>query len=292
MDTLNEYLSSQAEYIASSLYSYALRAKRNRRKNNGNYRCCSYRYHGLQALVHSEDAKLPERILHCYNYNMDKTRIALSQGVKTSLLWERLSKSLWSSSPGSPRLRSTVMGDVIGTESGDCMSCDLLELLGQDQSHKKGFVFKEREKVKKEFPPAITLLRESGGVMPWCIRKECDEDGRLIFKTERVKCYYENMEAQRENGRLTMRLIHHQDNDDDDGWPIEDNDEDEEKNGYDEFEKELAKEFDSSETRKNESGRCWADFRPCVSYGGGGFARDSGSFYLGQTGSAPIAYVM
>lgn len=281
MDTLNEYLSSQAEYIASSLYSYALRAKRCR-KNNG-----YHRYHGLQTLVHSEATKLPQRILHCYN--MDKTRVALSQDVKTSLLWERLSNSLGSSSPG---LHSTVMGDLIGAESGDCMSCDLLELLGQDQSEKKGFVFKEKKKVKKEFPPAITLMRDSGGAMPWCIRKECNEEGRLIFKAERVKCYYENMEAQRENGRLTMRLIHHHVNDDDDGWSIDDVDEEyQEKSGY-EFEEELTKEFDSNETRKTEIGRCWADFRPCVSYSGGGFARDSGSFYLGQPGSAPIAYVM
>ncbi|KAL5076524.1 hypothetical protein RYX36_015508 [Vicia faba] len=285
MDILNEYLSSQAEYIASSLYSYALRAKR--RRNSNGYHCCSYRYHGLQTLIHSEATKLPGRILHCYN--MDKTRIALSQGDKTSLLWERLSKSLWSSSPG----RSSVMGDLIGTESGDCMSYDLLELLSQDQSQKKGFIFKEKKKVEKEFPPAITLLRESGGGMPWCIKKECSEDGRLVFRTERVKCYYENMEAQRENGRLTMRFIHHH-NEDDDGWLVGNFDEDEENNNY-EFEKELTKEFDSNEIRKNEIGRCWADFRPCVSYNGRGFARDSGSFCMDQPSSAPlqpIAYVM
>ena len=285
MDTLNEYLSSKAEHIAISLYNYTLRARRSC-KNNGYY--CYNPYHGLKTIVHSEEENLHKRVLHCYN--MSKTETAPSQVSETcSSLWRRLSKSLWSSSPGSTAIPSTVMGDLIGTESGDYLSCDLIdELLGLGQSQSQRREFKVKKKKKREnkvFPPAITLLRETGGGggMPSCFKKEYGEDGRLILKVGKVKRYYEHMEANRENGRLIMKLIHH------DGWPIDDDEGDEEEEtGFDfefEFENEMVKEREGLE---NESGSCWADLRQCASYGSSGLVRDFEPFYLGRYGSAPL----
>ncbi|XP_045803341.1 protein FANTASTIC FOUR 3-like [Trifolium pratense] len=286
MDILNEYLSSKVEQIASSLYNYTLRAKRS---HNGGHCChCYHCYHGLKTLVHLEEKNIQKRIIHSYNMSKTKTTTMSKDSNMYSSLWERLSKSLWSSSPGSPTLLSTVMGDLIGTESGDCMSCDLTdERLGQSQ--RSGFIVKEKKREKKVFPPAITLLRETGaGGMPSCFKKECGEDGRLILKSENMKCHCEYMEANRENGRLIMRMTHLDDN----GWPIDVEEEEEEEEESDleiEFEKELVKEG-SSDVSKNESGSCWADLRQCASYGNGGFIRAQleGSFYLGLSGSAPL----
>ncbi|KEH34864.1 putative The fantastic four family protein [Medicago truncatula] len=284
MDTLNEYLSSKAEKIATSLYNYTLRARRSC-NNNGYY--CYNPYHGLKTIVHSEEEEnLHKRVLHCYK--VCKTETAPSQDSETcSLLWQRLSKSLWSSSPGSTAIPSTVMGDLIGTESGDYMSCDLIDELlglGQSQSQRREFKVKKKRE-KKVFPAAITLLRETGGGggMSSCFKKEYGEDGRLILKVGKVKRYYEHMEANRENGRLIVKLIHH---DDDDGWPMDDDeeeeDEEEEETGFDfEFENER-------EGLENESGPCWADLRQCASYGSGGLVRDFEPFYLGRYGSAPL----
>ncbi|KAK2442343.1 hypothetical protein QL285_013545 [Trifolium repens] len=207
-----------------------------------------------------------------------------------SSLWERLSKSLWS--PDCPTILSTVMGDLIGTESGDCMSCDLVDEL-RGQSQRREFVFKEKKIEKKVFPPAITLLRETGGGggaggMPSCFKKEYGEDGRLVLKAKNVKHHCKYMEVNRENGRLIIRIIHHDDN----GWPIDverQEEEEEESDLESEFEKELVKEG-NSEMSKNKSGSCWADLRQCASYGNGEFIRGQleGSFYLGLSGSAPL----
>jgi hypothetical protein len=275
MDILNEYLSSKVEEIASSLYNYSLRAKRSR---NGGH--CCHCYHGLKTLVHLEEENVHKRIIHSYNMSKTKTTTTSKDSKINSSLWERLSKSLWSASPDCPTTLSTVMGDLIGTESGDCMSCDLVEEL-RGQSQRSGFIFKEKKIEKKVFPPAITLLR---GGMPWCFKKECGEDGRLVLKVN-VKRHCKYMEANRENGRLIMRIIHQDDN----RWPI-DVVEEEESDLESEFEKELAKEG-SIEVSKNESGSCWADLRQCASYGNGGFIRtqlEEGSFYLGLSCSAPL----
>jgi len=287
MDTLNEYLSSKAEHIATSLYNYTLRARRSC-NNNGYY--CYNPYHGLKTIVHSEEENLHKRVLHCYK--VCKTETAPSQDSETcSLLWKRLSKSLWSSSPGSTAIPSTVMGDLIGTESGDYMSCGLIDELlglGQSQSQRREFKVKKKRE-KKVLPPAITLLRGTGGGrgggLPSCFKKEYGEDGRLILKVGKAKRYYEHMEANRENGRLIMKLIHHAD---DDGRPIDDDEEEEEETGFDfefEFENDLVKEREGLE---NESGSGWADLRQCASYGSGGLVRDFEPFYLGRYGSAPL----
>lgn len=285
MDTLNEYLSTKAEHLASSLYNYMLRSKRRRNSNNNNnngyYYYYNNRYHGLETLIHSEENKLPCTILHCYNISKTKTPSTSKNLIQYSSRLQRLSKSMWSSSPGSPAVRSTVMGDLIGTESGDCMSWDIFEKVGgesesESESESQRRCCRVRKREKKEYPPAITLLRENRG-MPLVFKKECGKDGRLILKTERV--YYEgySVQAHRDNGRVIMTLIHHDHVDDD-------NEEEEVEESGLEFEKEMAEE--NCETGLG-LGLC-GDLRHCVSYAGTGFLRDFESFYLGRPGSLPL----
>ncbi|KAI4337737.1 hypothetical protein L6164_016115 [Bauhinia variegata] len=110
---------------------------------------------------------------------------------------------------------SSVMGDLIGAESGDNMSSNVDELKGPgqvDQSEEADYSKRTRVRYRnamtKKYPPPITLLRQTGslpGRMPWVFKRE-HSDGRLVIRAERYK-RREYLEAHRENGRLIMRLV-------------------------------------------------------------------------------------
>ncbi|KAJ1406804.1 The fantastic four family [Sesbania bispinosa] len=306
------YLSRKVKYITSSIYRYTLSLasklhfpfplKNNPKKQ---YRPGNGYCYGLKNLFPP-----PSRILHCYNI-----------ASKSKPFPPPSSKP-----PSSPAFRTTMMGEVIGTESGDCMNCDAVEdVKGKAEkspaiatSQRRGREYRSG-RTKREFPAPITLMRETGR-MPWIFRREYSEDGRIVIRAEREKVKrHEYVEAYRENGRLTMRLVE-EDNGESVccgkcGWPIpeeeledlEFNEEPEglERVGEDEEEEEVG--FDSEEEFGKEGsesslGRC-GDLRQCVSYAAGELVRDSDSCwkgtgigdandYLGRPGSAPLRPMM
>ncbi|KAL2339861.1 hypothetical protein Fmac_007801 [Flemingia macrophylla] len=141
---------------------------------------------GLKALLHFEQ-KPPFRVLQS------------RKTVETAK--PKLSPPL--SSPWSPLSSVFPVGDVIGTESGDCMITDFEEATAETEPRKVWR--RERRRNKREFPPPpLTLLRETGEVS-WTFKRERSGDGRLtlIVTAERVRCH----EARREDGRLAVRSI-------------------------------------------------------------------------------------
>ena len=216
-----------------------------------------------------------------------------------------------------------MIGDVLGAESGDCMTSEVVDQVEAEevkaeaeeeessplmQSKLRRGKEKSEERKKRQFPPPITLLRTSTGRMPWAFKRECSDDGSLIIRAERVR-RHEYVEAYRENGRVTMRLVPEYDNDDDEteyceecGYPMNEEEEEEEeegveledlefneeeeeeKGGFDEFEdeEELVKEG-CNVWEKEEGMLCW-DLRESAicGAGGGGLIQDSDSLWTGK----------
>lgn len=220
MDTL----SSKVEHITSSLYSYILlwapklhfplKNNNNQKQHRNGY--CVY---GLQTIVDSEERKPAQTILHCYN-------MAAVVAPKPFSPPRRQWKSLLSP-PLSPVLQSTVMGDVIGTESGDYMISDVAEEEavktrpeGQSQSQQSRGREKRRSTMR-QFRPPITLLRETR-TMAWTFKREYSDDGGLIIRAERwVRRHGYALEAHRENGRLAMEAHSTDYYCEECGWPID-----------------------------------------------------------------------
>ncbi|KAK9270858.1 hypothetical protein L1049_026444 [Liquidambar formosana] len=108
---------------------------------------------------------------------------------------------------------SSMMGDLIGTESGIDTSTDLDTIPGGGFEKIEPYKFSGSKrnqpcKTKKEYPPPIPLLARTGnlpGHMPWVLTRHY-VDGRLILKEKRVK-HHEYFEAHRENGRLVLYLV-------------------------------------------------------------------------------------
>ncbi|KAK7311596.1 hypothetical protein RJT34_09845 [Clitoria ternatea] len=119
---------------------------------------------------------------------------------------------MWS--PSSPRFQSTIIGDVIGTESGDYMMSDAVEQMEWEPRPKVRSKERGGRRKKREFPPLITLLRRTGQ-MPWIFQREYGEEGRLVVAVQKVRCS-EYKEARREGGRICMRFVRAQYDDDDD----------------------------------------------------------------------------
>jgi len=253
---------------------------------------------GLKTLFHSE-LKSPTRVVHrCTPEEAVESEPSSPAPPTISRMW----------GPASWAFRTTLMGDVIGTESGDCMITYVEEWRVEPDSPIVMMRCRERiEKRKRQLPPPLTLMREMGE-MPWAFTRECNGDGRLIITAERVSRGHDGhehciMEVRTEGERVTMRLVP----EDDDccelcGYPIVDDDDGEMQfnDGFEieeslrkslEFEEELAKKV------SRESERC-GDLRDCVSLNFYASGPDwllqphlSDSFpdiYLGRPASAPI----
>ncbi|XP_022636024.1 uncharacterized protein LOC111241615 [Vigna radiata var. radiata] len=252
---------------------------------------------GLKTLFHSE-LKPPTRVVHrCTTQEAAESEPSSPPPPTISRMW----------APASGAFRTTMMGDVIGTESGDCMITYMEELVEPESPILMMRCREKSAKRKRQLPPPLTLMAETRE-MPWAFTRECDGDGRLIVTAERVRRGREHciMEVRTEDERVTMRLVP-EDNDccelccypiDDD---VDDDDDDDgevqfnegfkiEERGL-EFVEELAKKVSS------ESERC-GDLRECISLNsyasGPGWLLQphiSDSFpdiYLGQPASAPI----
>ncbi|CAJ1974149.1 unnamed protein product [Sphenostylis stenocarpa] len=236
---------------------------------------------GLKTLFHSE-FKPPLRVVHrCTPEKAAESELSSPPPPPLSWMW----------SPSSPAFRMIMMGDVIGTESGDCMIAYVEELRAEPESPKVMIRCRERrEKRKRQFPPPLTLMRETSE-MSLTFKREYNGDGRLTVTAERVRRGHEQciMEVRKVNERVTMWLVREDGVDEDDDVEMRFNEgleSEEEECGF-EFEEEMGKEGE----------RC-GDLRECVSVTcdaswPGGLLRlhHSDSFpdlYLGRAASAPI----
>ncbi|KAJ9146382.1 hypothetical protein P3X46_028654 [Hevea brasiliensis] len=109
---------------------------------------------------------------------------------------------------------SSVLGDLIGTESGvylDCISEEETEArMEKQQPYHRNLSKRNQQRceMRKKYPPPIPLLARTGnlpGHMPWNLTRHYS-NGRLILREERVK-HHEYFEAYREDGRLILKLV-------------------------------------------------------------------------------------
>lgn len=104
-----------------------------------------------------------------------------------------------------------------------CESCvEAMPLIGggnanavsADEHRKMRIATKVRRVEKTEYPPLIPLLARTESLhsrMPWVLRRYCTSDGRLVLREERVR-HHEYLRAHRSGGRLTLHLVHLEDN--------------------------------------------------------------------------------
>ncbi|XP_038717056.1 uncharacterized protein LOC120010356 isoform X1 [Tripterygium wilfordii] len=118
---------------------------------------------------------------------------------------------------------STMIGEYIGMESCIDLNIDIEgDQVIRDQRHHEGRRKREGDRrcmmKRKEFPPPITSLarteNQPSSHMPWVLKRYYTNDGRLILREEKVK-HHEYFKAHRSNGRLTLQLIHLDDDEDD-----------------------------------------------------------------------------
>ena len=173
----------------------------------------THQVEGLKALMGpSEKESLPRLnagTVHAYGISSASTSVSLSKSSSWSL---SSSASSYNSSLHSlPRFLSypsSVMGDLIGTESGVYMSSyeDLVREPHRNGRQNKG---SQEPATKTKYPPPIHLLAGTGNLvahMPWVLTRRCTNDGKLILTEERGK-YQEYFEAKREHGRLLLSLV-------------------------------------------------------------------------------------
>ncbi|KAL6296936.1 hypothetical protein ACE6H2_005078 [Prunus campanulata] len=176
---------------------------------------------GLKTLNFSEAARNPQNLDHhhphiIHNHKVSPAPSSSSSSRSSSLTSCMLDSSLsWS---------SFAMDDLIGTDSGvQIMLTEEQEKLGflkntvefsmsrrNEAKSTRSTTTQRSEKIKKEYPPPIPLLAQTGnlrGCMPWILTKHYDHsNGRLVLKGERVK-HHEYFEAHREDGRLILNLV-------------------------------------------------------------------------------------
>nr|KYP69251.1 hypothetical protein KK1_008439 [Cajanus cajan] len=236
---------------------------------------------GLKTLLPSEQ-KPPPRVVHrCETVETAKPKPSAPPPQPLSPLWPPYSAAF-----------PSMLGDVIGTESGDCMITDFEEVRAEPRKAR----CRARSKRNREFPPPLTFLRETGE-MPWTFKREYGGDGRLTLTAERLRRHEYCIEARREDGRLAMRLAS-EDGDGDGGYSIDDEDfefnqafqferVDEEERGSG-FEEELAKE--ASFSNLDCEGGPPGDLRLCVTYeyDASGLPFGDRNAYLGRPASAPL----
>lgn len=152
---------------------------------------------GLKTLVYPQAMSLQSPD-HFANIVHSKTTPAISPSSSSMLLSPSTSSSSGSS----------IMDDLIGTESGvvylSASEYDI-KVLEEHKPYNSEYVNKlnHRCAMTKNFPPPVPPL-------PWVFTRHYT-DGKLILEAERVK-HYEYFEAHRENGRLVLNLVQLDDN--------------------------------------------------------------------------------
>ncbi|MED6122059.1 hypothetical protein PIB30_036184 [Stylosanthes scabra] len=235
MDILRDFLPSKVKRINSTLYSKALlwKSKVPAAFSMKIFHCKKcYRYQpkvqvGLKtlAVIHQEE-KLPYKVLH--SYTIAPSEPACGKPLPSlplpppppPLPPPPLPPSMWLSC--SYAFRCTMIGDVLGAESGDYMTFEgkpEAEAQEEEEEAKHSSLIriqlsKGKEKIEEEkkrelqFPPPITLIRTHTGEMPWVFKRECRDEGRLVITTEKAKKKRrEYVEALRANGNVTMKLV-------------------------------------------------------------------------------------
>lgn len=293
MDMLIKYLPSKVVYITSSLFSNIVLwtySKLKSKPSKGDLQV------GLKTLIHQKQ-KVPPRVVHCYIMTPTASKAFLVQSQPQPRL-----SSLWSSSPYV--LQPTVMGDVIGTESGDCMMSEIEDYIMESKGERECSRTKrnlsgprENGAMKREFPPPITLLRGAGR-MPWVLKRECSDDGRLIMtvitlEDDIVYCedcgYSIIFEEEEEEDFSDLEF-----NEESEGWERVD----EEEKG------EVGFEFEEESMAKEGANVVVMDLPKCLSFTySGGYVQDSDSLWksriqdcdglmMGRSGSAPLLQPM
>ncbi|CAK9327706.1 unnamed protein product [Citrullus colocynthis] len=165
---------------------------------------------GLKALISSEeDQENGQQLI--------ENRVIRSIGVgiiRSNLLTHS------SSSFCSIRSCNLLMDDLIGTESGVCLTSNSEEIQEKlthfdfdcrhYRTNRHDFTVQNRRRVaKKQFPPPIRFLAvQAAGHRPrspWILTRYCS-NRRLILKLERVM-QHQCLESRRENGRLILNLV-------------------------------------------------------------------------------------
>ncbi|MED6131378.1 hypothetical protein PIB30_008967 [Stylosanthes scabra] len=325
MDILRDFLPQKVKRINSTLYSKALLWKSKlpafSMKSFHCKKCCQYQPHqvqvGLKTLAVIHQQKQPSQVIHCYTIAPASATPLPPPPPPTPPPSLPPPPSMWLSC--SYAFRCTMIGDVLGSESGDYMTVEgKSEAEGQEeQEEAKSSSFiridlsKGKEKMEEEkkrelqFPPPITLMRTDTGRMPWVFKREHGEEGRLVITAERVK-RREYVEALRVNGKVTMKLVPEEDGDEEEseyceecGCSVNEEEEEEtveledlefnheeeeemveEEEEEDGFELEVEEEGYNSNLWDKERGLCW-DFGECSAGVG-----DSNGF-MGRTCSSP-----
>ncbi|XP_022141482.1 uncharacterized protein LOC111011861 [Momordica charantia] len=157
---------------------------------------------GLKALISSEEGEEGEE---------KAQRLIRSAGVGIIR-----SKLLTHSSSSSSIRSCLLMDDLIGTESGVCLTNSIAEEIDEKSSdyryhrvdHRDLDKQNQRCAAEKQFPPPISFLAAQAGPRtrpPWVLTRHCS-DGRLTLTLERVR-HLQYMESHRENGRLILKFV-------------------------------------------------------------------------------------
>ncbi|OIV97907.1 hypothetical protein TanjilG_12664 [Lupinus angustifolius] len=177
MDILNKCLPCKMVYIATSMYIigtiilwclWTHKVKNNNTKPNPS-QTKKKDFLGLKTLIIELKSKFP--------YPVPKTlKPSLPLPLPLPQPPRRLS-SLWETYP--PPLLPTVRDELIGTESSDCMMSeteDFTEFPNLEAMVESCRRNREKNGVRRKFPPPISLLREA-----LVLKRECREDGRVVM---------------------------------------------------------------------------------------------------------------
>lgn len=107
------------------------------------------------------------------------------------------------------------MDDLLGTDSGVAYMATSNDDMSMSTKTSPTRIYPNKrkstlgsERVKREFPPPIPLLAQTGNLtcrMPWNLTRHYSK-ARLVLKGEKVQ-HHEYFEAERDNGRLVLKLV-------------------------------------------------------------------------------------
>ncbi|XP_025012162.1 uncharacterized protein LOC112533938 isoform X1 [Ricinus communis] len=166
---------------------------------------------GLKTLIHPRDPTHHPLIIHSCKRPSPPSPMLLSPSLSTTSS-SSLFQSVADSSPYSSW--SSMLDDLIGTESGVCLNSGIEERATIMWKHEAGYHpnhgkrDQQQCEKRKRYPPTIPLLARTGNLpshTPWILTRHYF-NGRLILREERLE-HHEYFESYRENGRLILKLI-------------------------------------------------------------------------------------
>ncbi|XP_024174707.1 uncharacterized protein LOC112180398 [Rosa chinensis] len=158
---------------------------------------------GLKTLIFNPKSHNHRHIVH-KNYKLAPP----SPSSQSSLTYS------WSLLDNSSSWTSSMLDDLLGTDSGvaymTTSNDDILMSMTTStaRSYPKKKSTRGSGRVKREFPPPIPLLAQTGNLqcrMPWNLTKHYS-NGRLVLKGEKAQ-HHEYFEAERDSGRLVLKLV-------------------------------------------------------------------------------------